>query len=92
MKFLMGLPNTLEKNNSIWIIMKRLTKFTHFIPVRVDYNSQQLAKILYKGYSEIARNSPFIILECDIQFTSKFWDKLYEELDNQYTFSIIFHS
>lgn len=46
MDFVVGLPKTLGKFNSIWVVVDRLTISTHFIPVRIDYNAEQLAKVL----------------------------------------------
>ncbi|XP_016743005.1 uncharacterized protein [Gossypium hirsutum] len=38
MDFVGGLPLTPTKKDSIWVIMDRLIKFAHFIPVRTDYS------------------------------------------------------
>jgi hypothetical protein len=35
MDFIVGLPLTARKFDSIWVIVDRLTKFTHFIPVHI---------------------------------------------------------
>jgi hypothetical protein len=45
MDFIVGLPLTARKFNSIWVIVDRLTKFTHFIPVNTNYNAQKYAEI-----------------------------------------------
>ena len=52
MDFVVGLPKTLGKYDSIWVIVDRLTKFDHFIPVKVTYNAEKLAKLYI---SEIVR-------------------------------------
>ena len=52
MDFVVGLPKTLGKYDSIWVIVDRLTKFAHFIPVKMTYNAEKLAKIYI---SEIVR-------------------------------------
>ena len=52
MDFVVGLPKTMGKYDSIWVIVDRLTKSTHFIPVKVTYNAEKLAKIYI---SEIVR-------------------------------------
>ena len=44
MDFVVGLPKTLRKFDSIWVIVDRLTKSAHFIPVKVTYNVEKLAK------------------------------------------------
>nr|AAT38742.2 'chromo' domain containing protein [Solanum demissum] len=46
--FVVGLPKTLGKFDSIWVVVDRLTKSTHFILVKIDYNAQQLAKVYVK--------------------------------------------
>jgi hypothetical protein len=45
MDFIMGLPLTARKFNSIWVIVHRLTKSAHFIPVNTNYNVQKYAEI-----------------------------------------------
>ncbi|WMV18244.1 hypothetical protein MTR67_011629, partial [Solanum verrucosum] len=49
MGFVVGLPKTLGKFYSIWEVVDRLTTSAHFIPVRIDYNAQQLAKVYVKA-------------------------------------------
>ncbi|WMV37153.1 hypothetical protein MTR67_030538 [Solanum verrucosum] len=48
MDFMVGLPKTLGKFGSIWVVVDRLTKSPHFIPIRIDYDAQQLAKVYVK--------------------------------------------
>jgi hypothetical protein len=38
MDFIVGLPLTASKLNSIWVIVDRLTKSAYFIPVNTNYN------------------------------------------------------
>jgi hypothetical protein len=45
MDFIVGLPLTTRKCNSIWVILNRLTKSAHFIPVNTNYNIQKYAEI-----------------------------------------------
>ena len=45
MDFVVGLPKTLGKFVSIWVIVDRLTTSAHFIPVKVTYNAEKLAKL-----------------------------------------------
>jgi hypothetical protein len=39
MDFIIGLPNTHQGHESIWVIIDRLTKLAHFVPVRTDYHA-----------------------------------------------------
>jgi hypothetical protein len=45
MDFIVGLWLTVRKFNSIWAIMDRLTKSTHFISVNTNYNAQKYVEI-----------------------------------------------
>ena len=44
MGFVSGLPLTQKKHDSVWVIIDRLTKSAHFIPVRIDYSMDRLVK------------------------------------------------
>ena len=57
MDFVVGLPKTMGKYDSIWMIVDRLTKSAHFIPVKVTYNVEKLAKTLHLGSCLIAWGS-----------------------------------
>ena len=39
------LATYLGKFDAIWVIMDRLTKSAHFVPIQTTYNSEKLAKI-----------------------------------------------
>jgi hypothetical protein len=45
MDFIVGLPNTSQKYDSIWVVVDRLTKTAHFIPMHTTYNAKKYAEI-----------------------------------------------
>jgi hypothetical protein len=45
MDFIMGLPRTQSGYDSIWVIMDRLTKVAHFIPIKTTYSGPQLTEL-----------------------------------------------
>jgi hypothetical protein len=45
MDFINGLPRTPKGNDSIWVIVDRLTKVAHFIPVHTTYGGDKLARL-----------------------------------------------
>jgi hypothetical protein len=45
MDFIVGLLRTQKVYNSIWVIVDRLTKVTHFIPIKTMYTGAQLAEL-----------------------------------------------
>ena len=80
MDFVVGLPKTLGKFDSIWVVVDRLTKSGHFIPVTKEYNAEQLAKVYVKEIVRLHEVPLSIISDRGTQFTSKFWRKLHDEL------------
>jgi hypothetical protein len=45
MDFIVGLPMTAHKFDLIWVVMDRLSKSTHFIPVNTNYKVQKYVEI-----------------------------------------------
>ncbi|GKB44381.1 putative reverse transcriptase domain-containing protein [Tanacetum coccineum] len=45
MDFINKLPRTSSGHNSIWVIVDRLTKSTHFLAIREDYKTERLARL-----------------------------------------------
>jgi hypothetical protein len=43
MDFLVGLPRTQAGYDIIWVIVDRLTKAAHFIPIKMKYSLEKLA-------------------------------------------------
>ena len=45
MDFMVGLPNTRKLHDSIWVIVDRMTKSTHFTPVKSTFKAEDYAKL-----------------------------------------------
>ena len=45
MDFIVGLPRTCKGYNSIWVIVDRLTKSAHFLPVNSKYSARQYVEL-----------------------------------------------
>ena len=59
MDFVVGPHETMGKYDYIWVMVYRLTKPTHFIMVRIDYNVEQLDKAFVKEIIRLHRVPPF---------------------------------
>jgi hypothetical protein len=91
MDFIMGLPRTQSGYDSIWVIVDRLTKVAHFIPIKSTYSGPQLAE-LYMSRIVCLHGVPKKILsDRGTQFTARFWERLHEALDTQLHFSSAYH-
>ncbi|GJW79500.1 putative reverse transcriptase domain-containing protein [Tanacetum coccineum] len=45
MDFVTKLPKSSSRHDTIWVVVDRLTKSAHFLPIREDYKMEKLAKI-----------------------------------------------
>ena len=76
MDFVIGLPLTQSKHDSVWVIVDRLTKSAHFLPIRVDYSLDRLAALFISEIVRLHGVPMSIISDRDPRFTSRFWKKL----------------
>ena len=81
MDFNVGLPRTRDGYDSIWVIVDRLTKIAHFIPMRTTYTSAKLAELYMSRIVCLHGVLKKIVSDRGTQFTSRFWQKLHENLD-----------
>jgi transposase InsO family protein len=91
MDFIVGLPRTRSGYDSIWVIVDRLTKVDHFIPVKNTYSGPQLAELYMSRIVCLHVVPKKIMSNRGTQFTSKFWERLHETLDTQLRFSSSYH-
>jgi hypothetical protein len=91
MDFIVGLPRTAAGFDSIWVIVDRLTKSAHFIPVKTTYTAEKLAWIYHKEVVRLHGVPRSIISDRGTTFTSRFWKALHKALGTQLKFSSAFH-
>nr|GEX59495.1 hypothetical protein [Tanacetum cinerariifolium] len=73
MDFVTKLPRTSSGHDTIWVIVDRLTKSAHFLPMRKDYKMDRLAR-LYLNEIVTRHGVPIsIISDHDSRFTSRPW-------------------
>ena len=76
MDFVSGLPKSLEGNDVVWVIVDRLTKLTHFLPIRTTFTLDKLASLYVKEIVRLHGVPISIVSYMDTHFTSKFWKSL----------------
>jgi len=77
-------------SEAVWVIVDRLTKSAHFIPVMTIYSSEYLARVYI---SEIIRHHGMpvsIISDQVMQFISRFWRVVKHELGTRFKLNINF--
>jgi hypothetical protein len=92
MDFIVGLPNTSQRHDSIWVIVDRLTKTAHFLPVHTTYNAKKYAKIYLDQIVHLHGMPKMIISDRGAQFIARFWEQLQYALGTKLIRSSTYHS
>ena len=80
MDFLVGLPKTLKCNDAVWVIIDRLTKSAHFLPIRWGITLEQLAERYISEIVWLHGVPVSIVSDRDPRFTLRFWESLQKAL------------
>ena len=67
-----GLPWTQRQHDAIWVIVDRLKKFSHFLPVNVEDSLEKLAQLYVDEIVRLHGVQVSIISDRDPRFTSRF--------------------
>nr|GEX84316.1 putative reverse transcriptase domain, ribonuclease H-like domain, aspartic peptidase domain protein [Tanacetum cinerariifolium] len=91
MDFITKLPKTTNGYDTIWVIVDRLTKSTHFLPMRENEPMENLMKLYMTKV--VTRHSVLvsIIFDRDGRFTSLFWQALHKALGTRLDTSTTYH-
>ncbi|GJU65552.1 putative reverse transcriptase domain-containing protein [Tanacetum coccineum] len=91
MDFVIKLPKTLTGHDAIWVIVDRLTKSAHFIPIRATDSMETLTRLYIKEIVSRHGVPISIISDRDSHFTSRFWQSLQNALGTQLDMSTSYH-
>ena len=91
MDFVSPLPRTSSGYEIVWVIVDRLTKTAHFIPLKVGWFLEKLAHIYIREIVHLYGVPVELISDRDPRFVSHFWHKLHEALGMRLQFRIAFH-
>ena len=91
MDFVSSLPLTPSKKDAIWVVVDRLTKSAHFVPIHTDYSLDKLVELYISQIVRLHSVPISIVSDRDPRFTSQFWKKLQDALGTKLHFSTTFH-
>ena len=91
MDFVVRLPKTQNGFNSIWVVVDRLTKSSHFLPVKVTFTMNQYARVYIDEIVRLHGVPVSIVSDRDPRFTSEFWKSLHRALGTRLAFSTAYH-
>ena len=72
MDFVVGLPKSKRHFDSIWVIVDRMTKSAHLLPVKTSYSAEDYAKLYIREMVKLHGVPLSIISDRGTQFTSHF--------------------
>ena len=91
MDFVMGLPRTTGRYDSVWVIVDRLTKSAHFLPYRSTYSMDMMANLYIKEIVRLHGAPVSIVSDREPRFTSRFWPSLQRAMGTRLNLSTAFH-
>ena len=89
--FITGLPRMNKKHDSIMVVVEKLTKATHFVPVKTMHIMANIAKIFMKEIARLHGIPRTIISDRDTKFTSNLWRGLFKGFGRNLNFSTTYH-
>lgn len=90
MDFIEGLP-TSASSNCIMVIVDKLTKYAHFVPLHHPFNAQKVAQAFLDHVFKLHGMPVQIISDRDPIFTSQFWRELFRLAQVSLSMSSAYH-
>nr|GEW02743.1 putative reverse transcriptase domain-containing protein [Tanacetum cinerariifolium] len=91
MDFVTKLPRTQGGNDTIWVVVDRLTKSAHFLPMKKTDPMDKLARLYLKEVVTGHRIPASIICDRDPRFTSNFWKSFQKATGTRLDISTTYH-
>ena len=91
MDFVVGLPRTRANHDAIWVIIDRLTKSAHFLPINERFSLDKLVHMYLKEIVMRHGVPVSIVSDRDPRFNSRFWRQFQECLGTKLNMSTAYH-
>ena len=92
MDFITGLPTSTKQNDAIMVMVDKLSKSAHFIPIKSTCKAIDIAQVFVKEIFKLHGMTKEIMSDRDMKFTSNFWKSLMVGLETKLLFSTAYHA
>jgi hypothetical protein len=91
MDLVVGLPRTPKGFDSIWVIVDRLTKVAHFLPISIYFEANQYADLYVSQVVRLHGVPKTIVSDRGSTWTNRFWESLQKALGTKLVRSSTYH-
>jgi hypothetical protein len=91
MDFITGLPKSTKQNDAITVVVDKLSKDSHFIPIKSTCKEIDISIIFMKELFLLHDMPKEIISNIDTKFASNFWKPLFVVFETKLLFSTTYH-
>ena len=91
MDFVTALPRSQRQHDAVWVIVDRLTKSAHFLPIRMTDSVNVLGRLYVREIVKLHGVPVSIVSDRDPRFVSRFWQSLQAAMGTQLLLSTAFH-
>ena len=87
MNFVLGIPKNKKGNDSIFVVVDRISNMENFIPCKKEINAKGIIALFFKEIVRLHGFSKTITLNTDTKFIGNFWRNLW----NYFGYKVIVH-
>ena len=89
--FITKFPRKTRQHDSIMVVVDKLTKSAHFVPVKTTHTTTNIEEIYMREIARLHGIPRTIVLDRDTKFTSNFWKGLFKGFGTNLNFSTTYH-
>jgi hypothetical protein len=91
MDFITKLPKTSKQHDAIMVVLDKLTKSPHFIPMKVTHKETNVVDIYMREVAHLHGIPKKIVSDRDPNFNSKFWKGLFKGFGTNMNFNTTYY-